>query len=377
MNPVFLAMGIRGTALLLMLVFLTLCANRLRVSRAHLVAYLVLGLLVTSSMVATFISSTTVPLIYAFFFCLTALVVLQISDDDARHMVADASNIFYVFVSMAAVGVVYHLLGGQPIFSLENADGRSNYFYLSTFSNAETFTIRPSAIFDEPGTFSFYICVLVVLRSRLGLSIWGSTVLLFGGMLTQSITHVLFTLLWFIWAIGRQELSADNERQTIIRRIGLAITFVVLSAVVYQSGILEWSFERIIFYGDNPLSNPRQRSFDNIVNMAIKQPNDVWFGFDASCIQRLPGCTEIGENPLTPLVYGGLLVAWPFYLFLIFAIASVFVSRSGLLLIGAAILLLQRPYLLEFPYSALFSLGYVIWFSSSPGNVGRSVSVQN
>lgn len=37
----------------------------------------------------------------------------------------------------------------------------------------------------------------------------------------------------------------------------------------------------------------------------------------------------------------------------------------------AALLLLQRPYLLEFPYSALFALGYVVWFSP----MGRSYSI--
>lgn len=365
MSPVFSAVGMPGTGMLFILVLLTVCSNQLLLSRAHLSAYLLILLLVASSAVSAVFNDTALPLVFAFYFAFTALAVLQINDSEAYAMVHVASIIFMAFIFMAAIGVVYHLLGGSSFFTLANPDGRDNNFYLSTFSNAETFTIRPSAIYDEPGAFSFFICVLVILRSRLGFNLVGSAVLLLGGLLTQSISHVMFTLLWFLWALQRPDTSSSSIRHTSFHRLIFMLVFVLAGIAIYQSGFLDWALERAIVYYQEPLTNPRQRSLDEISLALAAQPNGVWFGFDSSCVQRTPDCTGLGENPLTPLIYGGLLVSWPYYLFLLLAFAAPFVSRDGLLLIGAVLLLLQRPYLLEFPYSALFALGYVVWFSPS------------
>lgn len=154
-----------------------------------------------TSAISSLLNASLMPLVYSLFFNITIFSIFQNEDDSSIRMVEWATSLFLVFIILSIIGVLYHLMGGHSLFSLVNADGRDNNFYLSTFSNSETFTIRPSAIYDEPGAFSFYICTLVIMRSRLRMSCQISAILLIGGMITQSITHVLFTLVWFFWAI--------------------------------------------------------------------------------------------------------------------------------------------------------------------------------
>lgn len=363
LNPVFLALHIRGFMLLLALLVLTVVgrafgACKLRFSRAHNNVYLVVLLFIVSSGLSSIVNDAIQPLIFSMFFAVSSFAVLQAENADACAMVKVVSRIFLVFIVMAAIGILYRLLGGEPLLVLSNPDGRDNYLYLTTFSNAEKLIIRPSAIYDEAGAFSFYICILVILRSRLGLSLAGSAVLLLGGMLTQSITHVLFTFLWFIWA-----LQAAPFRNEAFKRLVFALFFVIAAVAIYQSGVLNWATKRAEVYYNNPRIIPRWRTTGNVLDALAENPDGVWFGFDVACIERQPDCSGFGENPLTPLSYGGLFASWPYYLFLLLALIAPFVSRDGLLLFGAALLLLQRPYLLEFPYSALFSLGFVVWFA--------------
>ena len=367
MSPIFLALNISGSVVLLALAVLTLTANRVRFSRAHTVTYILVVLFVISSCLSAFFNGVIEPIVFSLFFVLSVLTVLQTKDVNARAMVGVASWIFAVFIVMAFVGVIYHLLGGEPLFTLANSDGRDNHFYLTTFSNAETFAIRPSAIYDEPGAFSFYICMLVILRSRLGLSLKGSAALLLGGLITQSIVHVMFAFLWFIWVLQHRDASVSTLRDNLLKRFYFALFFVLSAFIVYQSGLLGWALERAAYYYDNPWANPRHNALNSIISAFAMNPGGVWFGFEKVCVQRLPGCSGMGENPLTPLIYGGLFSAWPYYLFLLVAIVAPLFSRDGLLLVGATLLLLQRPYFLEFPYSALFALGFVVWFIPKVG----------
>ena len=365
MNPVFHTLRIRGFILLIVLALLTIVRNHfcLRFSRAHIVAYVVVIVFISTSGVSAIFNGTITPVVFSGFFAISVLVVIQTEDVEVCGMVEAASLIFLFFIMMAAVGVVYYQLGGSPLLTLANPDGRSNNFYLTTFSNSITsFSIRPSAIYDEPGAFSFFICMLVAFRSRLGLPLKGSMLLLLGGLLTQSITHVIFSLLWFGWVLHRRDIDRKAFWHNFFKRFTLALLGGGIVVVVLHVGILDWAIERAVFFYKHPWANPRQNAMENIFHILEMKPDGVWFGFEEACVRRLPDCSGMGENLLTPLIYGGLFASWPYYLFLLIAIFAPFFSRDGLLLFGIALLLLQRPYLLEFPYSALFALGFVVWF---------------
>jgi len=356
LNPVFPAVGIKGSILLVVVAILTIASARVLVSRRSQLCVYALGLIYLVSAAGTAVyNMDSTPLLYASFFVLTFFTVMQISYETAVRFVELATQMFVLFIFLAMIGVVYYNIGGSPLLTLVNPDGRENSLYLTTFSNAAEFFIRPSAIYDEPGAFSFYICITVALRSLLGMPSRTSGLLLLGGLITLSIAHVIFFVIWFVWFFTSNWLRKIN-----IKHIFLLMFFLLSVGLIYVSGILNWTFERAIEFYQNPWMNPRQRAFDEIVHALSYSINNLWFGFDADCISRNDNCIDFGENPLTPLIYGGLLAAWPYYAFLIIAFVLPFFSRYGLIYTGVGVLLLQRPYFLEFPYSATMALMFVV-----------------
>jgi hypothetical protein len=361
-NPIFHTLGIKGSALLALWLMITLAANKLKTSAGHFFIYMLAFWFLLTSLLTSAANMTMAPAVMSMFYVITIFTVLQLDGRQLERLINIATKIFIFFIIGAIIGMVYYQMGGVAVVTLTNPDGRDNSLYLTTFSNAETFTIRPSAVYDEPGAFSFFICVLVALRSRFRLSLPASYILLLGGLLTQSIAHVFFITLWLIWLVIDRFSKGRSEKIGSIF-FGM-VSFLLLVALVGGSGFLDWALERGWMYYLHPETNARFGAAMNIVNNLLINSPGLWFGFDIECIQRQSECTGMGENPLTPLVYGGLFAAWPYYFFIALSFIATFLSRDGLLLFGIAILLLQRPYLLEFPYSALLALVYLAWISN-------------
>lgn len=359
LNPIFNTFGIKGTYLLAVYLLTVLAKKTIKASEKYILIYLLIVLFLLTSLLSSHYNQTTTPFIFSVFFSITLLSLLQIDYTDAIFFIDKATTLFLYFLIFSLIGVLYHIAGGNPIFSLNNSDGRLNNFYLTTFSNAETFIIRPSAIYDEPGAFSFYICFLVVIRSILGLDEKKTIILLFGGLITQSITHLGFVLIWLIWYLIAKKKNLLN-----FKNFTMIVFIAFLSFIVYTSNIMSWAIERGLDFQENSWKNPRQRAYDEALGAIDSDYNKVIFGFDTECAKRTENCFLYGENPLTPLGYGGILASWPYYGFIIFSVLSLFFSRNGMLYIGIAFLLLQRPYLLEFPYSSLFALLLIITFLS-------------
>jgi len=358
-NPVFYSFNIKGSILLVIWFAITLSTNKIKVSKKHLLTYILVITFIFTSLVSSAINMTFMPALMAIFCATAILTTTQLDEVQLEKLIDLTTKIYIVMLIGALFGVAYHLLGGSPILTLKNPDGRENHLYLTTFSNAETFTIRPSGVFDEPGAFSFIICVLVALRSRLRLPLNSSFILIVGGLITQSIAHLFFIITWIAWLIA-PFLSKEGFKKNNSIALGLLI-FVSVSILIASSGYLDWALDRGLMYYHQPDTNPRYLYFINSLDQIQIDSANLWYGFSMECIQRQSECSGMGENPLTPLIYGGLLVAWPYYLFIATSFISIFYSRDGLLLFGISILLFQRPYLLEFPYSALIGLVYLAW----------------
>jgi hypothetical protein len=357
-NIIFLALGIKGYIVLLALVVLTLASNRIVVVvlQPPKLGVYVLGVIYLVTVASTAVyNKESAPLVFAGFFLLTFFMVMQTSYETAVRFVEVATHMFALFILLAMIGVLYYYAGGSPLFTLFNPDGREQSLYLTTFANAGESFIRPSAIYNEPGAFSFYICITVALRSLLGMSNRISSLLLVGGLITLSLAHVIFAAIWGVWAI-----TSGGCRRINLKSISVLAFFLLLISIIYQSGLLDWTFERAVAYYENPWMNPRYKAFDDVRLALGDSTQGLWFGFNADCIARLGDCPRFGENPLTPLIYGGLLDAWPYYAFLLIAFTSPLFSRQGLIYAGVGALLLQRPYLLEFPYSAIMTLLLVV-----------------
>lgn len=236
----------------------------------------------------------------------------------------------------ALIGQVYALLGGEPLFTIDNIDGRENGLYLTTMSNTIMLNvIRPSFIYDEPGAFSFLICATVALREALGMRRGASLFMLIGALPTFSLTHMVVTTLF------------------LVVRFGLLRVAVVLSLLITQALPMLDSVDELNFFiqrfdvsdgklaGDN--RSNQMENFAKAVNGEI-----VLFG-DIECQARPEKiCEEHGDitsSPATPLYKSGLLGLLPqltVHLVLLFLL--VFAPQHRFAALTLTILLLQRPY---------------------------------
>ena len=104
------------------------------------------------------------------------------------------STFVLIFLCVGALlSFFYALLGGAPLWGFPNPDGRENYLYLLSLTNSVWGGfIRPSAIYDEPGAFSFFICSVVTLRVLLGFDKKLTWFLALSGLITFSLAHIIF-----------------------------------------------------------------------------------------------------------------------------------------------------------------------------------------
>ncbi|MEP6502258.1 MAG: hypothetical protein ABJD97_02935 [Betaproteobacteria bacterium] len=255
----------------------------------------------------------------------------------------DAMSAFCVAgVAMCVVGFVYAYLGGQPVLSIVNNDGRENALYLTTMTNFWVGNvIRPSFIYDEPGAFAFMVCATVAMREALGRPGRLSWLLILGGLITLSITHMLVLMMF------------------LVRRIGWARTGLVATVLVGGVATLIQTTDEFDFVADRFTVDDGKLSGDNrsdqVANLlAVITPEMFLFG-DVMCHDRPDRvCEEHGDissSPATPVYRGGVvMLATQITVHVALVVAFLRQRRFRFPALVFTILLLQRPYFEGYGY---------------------------
>lgn len=290
------------------------------------------------------------------FFWLRILNKMTISD--YRNIIKYSTNILEILAGLSIIAHFLYLLNLKPLFSITNPNLLQNYFYYTTFSNDITESyMRPSGIFDEPGTFSFILCIVASCRDMLGLNKFKTTRLLILGISTLSLAHFVFLGVYLI----------SNIKYQTIKNVKIIFFTILFGLFLFSSGYIndtifsrfESSDERL-FAGDN-------RSQSVVQALIVMSENDFSIldgmgssynsKFDTENIQSM-----VGQNPLSLLIFYGLIGSWPYYLLLIYLLVFPLIKGSkSLHLIGITLLLLQRPYI----YAPCYSFFISILFLSS------------
>lgn len=140
-----------------------------------------------------------------YFFIGSVLIAGIANRDDINRFITLCTGFLLVMLILSWIGFLYVLHGGEALFSIINIDGRENLFYLTTFSNWRVLdSIRPSGVFDEPGTLSFLLCAIAALRRIYDRSNSGSLILLLLGLVTFSMTHIAFLALFVLLRSDRR-----------------------------------------------------------------------------------------------------------------------------------------------------------------------------
>lgn len=378
MSPALSAMGLKGVLLLAVAVAVIALNGRLQfgVLQRTVYAYGAFYLAI-AGVVSTYWSSTT-PLMFAALYVLTIVAVANLRMTEIDTVIRYATLLLAILIVLAWIGMSYFMAGGGPIVGIVNPDGRDNLLYLTTFSNVvEGAYIRPSGIYDEPGAFSFFICALCVLREITGRSRNVTIALLIGGLVTLSIAHMIYLLLH----LASFMLKINNRKSIAAAVFGALMVGGLLSIGPVQGMLREVIIERALKYQSGEIGNTREQAILNIY--AGLSTDTVLYGFGRECVTRSPQCADdmggaFGENPLTPIVYGGLVLAWPYYLTIVALLIYGAGAASRWFLAGFALLLMQRPYVLEFPYSGTVFLLImtIVYARQNRSELQRSATIE-
>ena len=354
-SPISHNIGIKGAYILLLLIlFLLIHHNNINIKPILLIFFSLL----LSSLPFFYWGAFDIRVVFLpLFFFIPLLYLYNFKLSEIKYYV-DLSTILLIIMLIGAwIGFFYNYFGGKPILTLDLATGENNYIelYLTTFTKTSyraelAGIIRPSGIYDEPGTFSFVICTICILRHLTGRNKLITWLILISGFITFSVAHLIYTAF---------HLSSEKINWKIFKKV-LIPTIIFFSIFTLSSEGLKDSFNILFierfkydetagrFIGDN-----RMEEFINAVNELDN--NTFLWGKDSVCFfdidefRRKYG--KLDTNPIWPLLQHGIFISWIYYVVLFILLIVGITKKVNLVYIGLFMLLLQRPMLINLFYS--------------------------
>jgi hypothetical protein len=320
--------------------------------------YLALFIVLTSSITGLYWGD--VRYVYANQFLIGGLFLIQFAPPRVVDKTVDMATVLIMLLLIGAViGFVLALAGMPALFHFPNPDGRPNYFFYTTLSNAILGNvIRPAGLYEEPGSLSLYICSVAVMRHLLGKDNKLTWFMLLMGFVTLSLAHLVYVFFHFL----AEKITRRNLR-------AFAMIFAVTITLVYATGfnliLQDKLFQRLVVSEETGSIEGDNRSYRmfNAYELMKETPSIAYFGAHPSCRFDYNTCKTmfplIGENPLAPMFTNGLIVTWPFYLSLLILFVSPLLGRKYFVAFGFGLLLLQRPEML-FVSGAMIS-ALIMW----------------
>lgn len=260
---------------------------------------------------------------------------------------------FFILATLSIImSLVYAYSGGTELFTIENPDGRNAGFYLSSLSNSKFGDIiRPSFIYDEAGTYSFYLTVFALFRLVLNKKPSLTLIILYCSIVTFSLTHFIICILFTI--------RLTNIKQLIFTTI--PIILIAISLLTTFSEKLNFFTDRISY--NTVHENNRTAQLHNFNGALLRNENILLFG-NLECLERNNSiCTEDGDissSPVTPIYRLGII---GFLIQISFLVLSLFNYKKPNCVFFAIVLnliLLQRPFYTSIYYS--FSIFIFIYY---------------
>jgi hypothetical protein len=237
----------------------------------------------------------------------------------------------------------------EPTSVYLSSSGRSIGYFLTSFGWPQWtpfgYFLRSSAIYDEPGAFSFLICFFVVFRDLFKLNRNITILILFLGLITFSLAHYIFIFLYLI-----KEIKIKNIIFLVILLI--IITYFFISYGNILTDFLQYSLENRFMSSSEGLFSNNNRISHMQEDLNVIYNNNIFttlFGnYHSNCC-----------NFLFPYAQFGIFGSWVYYIFLFFLIYQS-IKHKNILIFGIFLLWLQRPSIGASGYTFLASLLVVI-----------------
>jgi hypothetical protein len=264
-----------------------------------------------------------------------------------------ASRLLMVLLIGSIIGVISHFAGFKSFATFHNPNGDESLMYFLTLTNSNAGNlIRPSGFFAEPGYFGFIVASVLFLRQVYEFKLNLTFFLLFSTLVTQSLAYILFLLFFLIGILSLKSSSVKD----IFKRYLFVIIGLVCGFAFQLMGVFDWVIERTVGFLNDELFNARSIGWIEIIE-SLKSSGymGLFLGFDLDCILRNENCVTFGGIPLVPLLFGGLLYSWPYYLFIFYLfVIAVRNPRIRWVTVGYLIITLSQPVFLELPYSLIY-----------------------
>lgn len=295
-------------------------------------------------------------------YLITTILLISLSDINEIKCFVELSSKIILFVLFgSAIALILQQIGLKPVFTFVAENGRHHFLYFTSFGHMAGSVLRPSGIYDEPGTLAFMTGGLLVLRQFFSLNQKRTLMLLAFGFVTFSLAFLVFTII-FVLSIN------INKNQ----RTGILIFLFAITTIVYISGfnkLLEDNlFTRFSFSEDarGGLRGGRETLLITAYENLSNNDESLLWGVNPYCTIYNEECLKngyMGENPLAPIAYHGIFIAWPYYLFIIITLIISIKGRKYLIYLALMSLFIQRPYLLNYGVSMLGVLPLFLYFS--------------
>lgn len=347
-SPILVHFGLKWSIFSIFLFFLLIILSILKNRKINSKTIIIILILCSTAIVPALYWSDFSKLFFTIY-VINSLILLSLSTYDEIIKVVDTSSRFIIVLIIGAFIGFLLLRSGFPILYSFPKPNHDSFISVLPFSFAGSLydisKIRMMGIYDEPGAFSFMICIIAYWRNTLKMNEQTTWVILLLGFINFSLAHLVFVVVYFI----------VNGRKIFNFKVLIIVAIVIFYA--FNSRPIKDSLEVTIFnrlsesqnddriiQGDN-----RSLSLFNALNELKSSFKVVLFGVKPDKNRE----TGIGENPLSPLAQDGIFISWPFYIYIFYGLFSIFKYKRNVIFVGVILLLFQRPYVLSFGYSTI------------------------
>lgn len=331
----------------ILLLFLVIQKGQLHKSIPTLVLTLMLTGAV-ASMIAMSMSQFFMGTVFAVAFVLGRQLFLSLSKPKVLRLVTWFALALLVG---GLIGIAYALAGGPPLMEVQ-VGYRTTYLYLTTFSFAFIGNIiRPSGIFDEPGSLAMFVAIVTMFNDTLQKNPRLNNVLVILLIFTGSLAGVATAMLYLV---ASNTMRTRTMRNYIL--VGVMFAGVGILSFVAPSNLISNSIDT--FYSDRLKIEDGRLVGDNRSN----QITDFFQVVDGEILQRGAhgryqdfDTTDQSSNPFSIIFGYGLIIWLPYFILLLWLLGITIQNgfRNAYTSVGLFLLLLQRPYLYNMSWSIL------------------------
>lgn len=362
-SPILHSISITASKILVLSLFIILYMMYYRNRLISLKILFFISLIFITSLLSGLYSQSIIVGLYSSLFTISLLLLSLSNLDELYKVVHFATKLLFFILIGAIIAYLLNTLGKEPLMQYTTSGGRILDVYLFSLGEdamvgaGQSYKqiIRTSGIYDEPGAFSMVICLVAAMRHLLGMNNKKTWILLLLGFITFSLAHLIYVIIhWF------SDTSIKNKIGKLIKVMFLS--FIITISLGIIDDIVKGIFNRFIIITDNGIvlktSNNRTKHFKHAINsldnITIK---DIFFGMDSTCLTG-GACMKgrLDFTPLSPMLIQGLLLSWHYYIILFILIILGLRKQHYLVLIGVALLFMQRASMHSIGYSMLIAL---------------------